>query len=51
MIMKKLTARRVIKAVPMTNDWLQHIAEWAVRKPTDPEVIVDFRSTLEYEAS
>ena len=48
---EKIAARRVIKAVPMTNDWLQHIAELAERKPTDPEMIFEFRSTLEYGAS
>ena len=35
----------------MTNDWLQHLAELAERKPTDPETILEFRSTLEYGAS
>ena len=41
---EKIAARRVIKAVPITNDWLQHIAELAERKPTDPEMIFEFRS-------
>ena len=40
--------RRVVKAVPMTEEWRRHLNELAKSKPIDQSHFFEFRSTLEY---
>ena len=47
----RIVPRRVIKAMPMTEEWRQHLNELASRKPIDPAHFFEFRSTLEYSPS
>jgi hypothetical protein len=45
---KRIVPRRVVKAIPMTEEWRQHLRELATQRPVDPAHYFEFRSTLEY---
>jgi hypothetical protein len=44
----RVVSRRVIKAIPMTEEWRQHINELAKRRPIDATKFFEFKSTLAY---
>ena len=44
----RVVSSRVIKAVPMTEEWRQHINELAKRRPIDIAKFFEFKSTLAY---
>jgi hypothetical protein len=44
----RIVPRRVVKAVPMTEEWRRHLNELATSKPIDQAHFFEFRSTLEY---
>ena len=44
----RVVSRRVIKAVPMTEEWRQHINELAKRRPIDSAKFFEFKSILAY---
>eukprot|EP01036_Dinobryon_divergens_P044492 gene44492-biopygen35868 len=45
---KRIVPRRVVKAVPMTEEWRRHLNELAKSRPIDQAHFFEFRSTLEY---
>eukprot|EP01037_Dinobryon_pediforme_P030346 gene30346-34384_t len=47
----RIVARRPIKAVPFTEEWIAHLNELAAQKPVNPKTMFEFRATLEYGAS
>ena len=44
----RVVSLRVIKAVPMTEEWRQHLNELAKRRPIDSAKFFEFKSTLAY---
>jgi len=44
----RIVPRRVVKAVPMTEEWRQHLNDLAKRRPIDPAQFFEFKSTLSY---
>jgi len=39
--------RRPLKAMPMTEDWINHLSELGSKSPSDPDSIFEFRSGFE----
>ena len=48
---KRIVPRRVVKAVPITEEWREHLNALAKQRPIDPANYFEFRSTLEYGPS
>ena len=44
----RVVSRRVIKAVPMTEEWRQHLNDLAKQKPIDSAKFFEFKSALAY---
>ena len=44
----RVVPRRVVKAVPMTEEWRQHLNDLAKSRPIDPAKFFEFKSTLAY---
>jgi hypothetical protein len=44
----RVVSRRVIKAVPMTEEWRQYLNELAKRIPINSAKFFEFKSTLAY---
>ena len=44
----RVVSRRVIKAVPMTEEWRQHLNDLAKKRPIDSAKFFEFKSTLAY---